>query len=150
MPVKIKFMRKRNYESPRDRVLEARAASRIASVLGCSNYKIPERYGVDFMFQKSGSVFAWAEVKCRNHNHDKYETYFISADKFCSGFKLVEHFGGRFVIIVGWEDYVGAMSVDSAIGFKIEMGGRYDRADENDHEPMVHIPVSLFTLYDPI
>ena len=50
------------------------------------------------------------------------------------------------LIIVEWEDCIGYTQLDG--DWIIKTGGRVDRNDWQDIEPVVHIPVTEFTILE--
>jgi hypothetical protein len=143
-------MARPTYETHEDRANELLAASRISAVLNCSPRKLPKRYIVDYVFLKDNKPVAWAEVKCRTNPRNKYDHYMISVHKVLSGMEMAKKTGSVFAVVVMWTDCIGAISISSVDEYDIIIGGRTDRGDKEDVEPVFMIPVSEFTIYDRI
>ena len=106
-------------------------------------YKLPLSYALDFYtYQRV------VEVKCRENPHDQYRTFFIALRKWRDGLVLAKALGtqGRFVIAVGYTDGIYTLTVDPIAPplVYVQWGGRSDRNDQGDAEPMVHIENRLF------
>ena len=109
--------------------------------------KLPISYNVDYAMFKDGKLRAWMEVKCRYCASSQYDTYFISAKKIVNGIQLSETTGMPFVLAVQWEDKIGYMPVLKG-SFDIRIGGRQDRHDWQDVEPMAHFRIQDFKMID--
>ena len=84
-------------------------------------------------------------MKCRTNPKDKYPTYMLSLDKWLAGMNMHLFGGLPFVLVVQWSDCIGFLKCVNAIKhITIDMGGRKDRNDSQDIEPVVYIPTNLF------
>lgn len=131
------------YETKADRERERKVAAFIARKEGLSAVQMPLRYHVDFAFVDSrDKVAGWAEVKCRNNPMARYPTYMLSLAKYHAMVQLARETWLPVRLVVHWTDSIGALLVpaDHEIGF----GGRADRSDWQDREPVAHFPVSSF------
>lgn len=134
------------YETEADRKNEKRVAQKAASAWGgCLAEKLPKQYRADFGFVDSReSVLAWAEVKCRTNEHDRYPTYMLSLAKWLEAERLSQDTGLPFYLLVEFTDGIYYLRVKKLEGISIKMGGRSDRGDAQDREPTVHIPMRHF------
>jgi len=132
------------YETPADRGRELIALKAIESFSRKRGVKLPITYRVDFAMEDRGEISSWIEVKCRNNTRNQYPTLSISLNKLMAGVALEERTKKPFFLVVHWEDFLGYIRINTLEGFKITMGGRTDRGDEQDKEPVVHIPVEQF------
>ena len=48
-------------------------------------------------------------------------------------------------LVVRWSDNCGYIRIDTLLDFEISMGGRTDRGDKQDIEPVMLIPIHNFT-----
>ena len=131
------------YETKRDRTNEIAA---IKMMVG-DKYdirKLPVQYNVDFALFKDQKLAYWVEVKCPTHTKDKYPTFIISAAKIIKGYDLSQKTGAPFVFVVRWSDAIGHYRVDTLNGIPIKWGGRTDRNDDQDQEPLFFIPIKDF------
>ena len=106
-------------------------------------HKLPRAYHVDWMLTKRGEAKAFAELKCRNNPRSQYPTLMLSMHKWMHGKAMAQEIGGKFLVIVKWSDgifYHTQGWCDVTYG----VGGRKDRGDWQDIEPVVHIPVTDF------
>jgi hypothetical protein len=132
------------YETKEMLAKEKALMERVAPKLGCMPEKNPKWYKIDFTLTRRGVAYAFAEAKCRDIRSDEYTTFFISMDKYVSMQQVNEITGLKTIILVEWLDKTGFVNVPCKYSH-IRMGGRKDRGP-NDWEPMVHIPVELFTM----
>lgn len=105
--------------------------------------KMPLRYEFDYGLFRDGQLLAIAEIKCRSQ---KYDTLFVSLAKYINMLTYSRAAGVTALLVVNWSgdiQYI-PMTVDRLRQYRIEMGGRVDRGDEQDQEPVVHIPVANF------
>lgn len=132
------------YESPLDLKKEEAAIKVVASRNGCSYEKLPLDYRADYLLLKENRPSAVAEVKCRANPREQYPTLMLSLNKWRHSEELSRYLGVPFVLIASWTDGVfvhKAGSAEISFGF----GGRIDRNDSQDREPVVFIPTTAFT-----
>lgn len=133
------------YETSQDREKEREA---INAVVGnrFDICKLPTRYEIDFALFKDNQIKYWVEVKCRNVMSTRYETAMISSAKMIRGINLYQSTGAPFMVLFRWVDAIGTIRIDSLEGITVQWGGRYDRNDPQDAEPVCHIPIKLFKI----
>ena len=131
------------YESGLDRANERAVADVLLERWRCSAVKLPISYELDYALVRDGTVRAWAEVKCRRNARDRYPTYMISLRKVLAGLAMAERTNLPFLLLVQWADALGWVT-PSARG--IQIGGRHDRGDSADVEPVIHIPIDTFSI----
>lgn len=107
--------------------------------------KLPIAYNVDYGMFVNNELKCWLEVKCRYCTKDQYDTYFISSKKIVNGITLSEATGKPFILAVEWKDKTGWMEIKRD-NFDIRIGGRSDRNDWQDIEPMAHFKTQDFVL----
>lgn len=129
------------YESPRDLTNE-NSVSSVLKEKGLDFVKMPVSYRLDFAIMRNGKVCGFAEVKTRNNRHDKYPTLMISLGKVMAARQLSEATGTRSILFVKFLD--GLYWCDFASPFNLEIGGRKDRQDNADIEPVAHFAISAF------
>jgi hypothetical protein len=111
--------------------------------------KLPARYRVDCAVMRSGRIVEWLELKCRSHAINQHPGYWLSLSKFLYGCSLAERTGVAFVLAVRFLD-ADARVTCSALRrdqWEIVFGGRSDRGDPEDREPLVNIPINLFECF---
>lgn len=131
------------YERPRDLVNERKVAERMAQ-RGIELRKLPISYRLDFAMFRDGKLRGFAEVKTRNNRHDSYPTLMISLGKVMAARQLAEVSETRSVLLVQYLD--GLYWCNFASPFEVAMGGRWDRGDDDDVEPVAHFPSEAFKM----
>jgi hypothetical protein len=131
------------YERPADLTVERKVAAQLERK-GIKLHKLPVSYRLDFAMFKNGKLKGWAEIKARRNNHDRYPTLLISLGKVMAARQLADVSGTRSILLVQYLD--GLYWCDFASAFEIRMGGRYDRGDADDVEPVAHFPMEAFTI----
>ncbi len=131
------------YERPRDLVNERKVAERMAQ-RGIELRKLPISYRLDFAMFRDGKLRGFAEVKTRNNRHDTYPTLMISLGKVMAARQLAEVSETRSVLLVQHLD--GLYWCNFASPFEVAMGGRWDRGDDDDVEPVAHFPIEAFKI----
>jgi len=120
---------------------EKRVIEKITTKWRCGAEKLPISYGLDFaLVDEKRKVKALAEIKVRSNPMDQYPTFFIAYHKI-SHAKMWNH---PCFLIVQWTDDLGFISLKEEPAY-VAMGGRRDRGDEADQEPMAHFYIKDFT-----
>lgn len=133
------------YESQQDRSHEAQVIARLCSAWKCDAKKMPAAYPMDWSLQKDGSVKALAEIKFRNAS---YPTYIVSLRKYSDMLNLHQASGLPCLLVVCWPENGRRVVKYTAIKrqpAKVIHGGRTDRGDSQDVEPMAEIAMTEFT-----
>lgn len=138
-------MSRMKYETALDLKNETAAIRMLEFVSKRHARKLPVSYRIDFaMVDEEDHVTSWVEVKCRKNPKSKYPTFAIGITKLMAGISFEEKTGKPFVLVVQWSDFLGYVRISSLKGYMIAYGGRKDRMDPADEEPMVHIPIDNF------
>jgi hypothetical protein len=140
------------YETPEDKERERAAVAAFAARYGLDTVELPPRYPVDFAVVREGDggldeVTAFGEVKIRSNPADRYPTAILGAAKWAEAITLAERTGCKLILLYGWDSgkdirWVELTKLTNPP--RIAPGGRTDRGDNQDEEPVVHIPVELF------
>lgn len=128
------------YESAGDRRNESGVIDRVCRAWSCKAVKLPIQYKLDYALCRIGEVAAFAEVKVRTHTFGTYPTYILSYSKKVAAMQ----YEFPCFLIVSFEGdirYADLKKIDSFV----RIGGRNDRNDPQDVEPVVHIPMGSFT-----
>ena len=131
------------YESKKDLANEKEVAGFLSSKTGYVFHKLKIAYHVDWLVMDKEKPKYVAEIKRRLNHSSKYPTLMLSLQKWMKGKEMAAEMNIKFVLIIKWDDgvfFYKAKKDDVTYGF----GGRYDRDDSQDQEPMVFIPVSKF------
>jgi hypothetical protein len=132
------------YESKKDLQLEQKTLGYVSDCWNVAYFKLPISYKLDYSMYRNGVLVGWAEVKCRNHNFGTFPTYIISLGKVMEARKLSDFSNVKSVLIVSWLDALAYL--DFSQPFTIKQGGRKDRGDWQDQEPMCHFDLKNFKI----
>ena len=132
------------YETKADRGREAEFSLLLSEVFDCTLSKLPIRYGLDFSAVRNGRVVAFMETKIRTNPVGQYPTYMISSGKLIHADALTSATNLKCLLAVRWTDAWGYTELKMTPESVISIGGRSDRGDEQDIEPVILIPISCF------
>lgn len=107
--------------------------------------KLPRKYLLDCAVLEHGRVVAFVELRVRSNPVDRYPTYMLALGKFLAADQLHRVTGLPVTFYVRWADAWGCMPLHTVNG-PVEFGGRTDRGDWQDIEPVVMIPLSKFII----
>lgn len=134
------------YENQVDRDAEEAVAKSLGEFWRTKYTKLPKSYHVDYMLSNgSGVARAWLEVKCRSR---WYDTMMISLNKFLAGTRVADATGLAFLMAYSVDGEIRYVRLESGDltgdrGLYVSVGGRTDRGDSQDIEPVVMIPLGL-------
>jgi hypothetical protein len=131
------------YESSHDLDQEQSVASVLSKAWNCEFHKLPISYHVDWMLMREGKGVAFAELKSRKVPSTQYKTLMLSLSKWIKGNDLRRATTLPFLIIAKFTDgifYLDSYSADVDFG----IGGRTDRGDSQDIEPVVYMEIQHF------
>ena len=134
------------YETAENRQSESSAARIIEEKLGLTVVQNKRLYPADYSFIKNGVVKGIGEIKVRKNPRFKYSTFFISADKITKCKAFSQEFGIPFFLFVWWSDGLYTINLTDKKPLHLAIGGRYDRGDSQDVEPMAHYDPADFVL----
>ena len=100
--------------------------------------KLRDKSAFDYAAIRNDDVMAFIEMKTRKNEMNKYPTYMISFTKVFKAKQL-----NQVLLIVKWADAVGFTSLHDCKP-SIKIGGRKDRKDPADIEPVALIPIKDF------
>lgn len=130
------------YETKESLSRESLVADEVAKAWACRQVKMPKYYKCDYALARGKMVKAFLEIKCRDVLPDTYETLILSVDKFTF---LVEMERSTkipcFFVVRFTDNSIRYAKLSEVKGFTIEIGGRFDRNDDDDTEAVVHIPI---------
>lgn len=130
------------YETQYDLDNEKSISEVIQSVCNLSLRKLSMKYFIDFIAFRNKKAVAVVEVKKRNNNHDTYPTLILSLAKYNRGVEFFRVNGLKFIFAVQFNDGCFFYEYKDGDRFAIELGGRIDRKDAEDIEPVIHIPIN--------
>lgn len=132
------------YESPKDLTHEKKILGYISRKWGISYCKMPITYKLDYAMYRNDNLVGFSEVKCRTNSVQDYKTYIISLSKVMSARRLSSVTSTKSLLIVSWSDAIGW--IDFFSDFKVKQGGRSDRNDWQDQEPVCHFDIKDFKI----
>jgi hypothetical protein len=138
------------YETPADLQREQATIERfLAHFPGCTAEKLPRNTHADFaILSPKGKRVLYVEVKQRFCSRRRYSTYWIGKSRLERLARSALRDGVTPLLLVEWEDALGFVDPNKALkASKISIGGRTDRNDERDIEPMASFPFHLFTFF---
>lgn len=105
--------------------------------------KMPIQYRLDFALMRKGqsNIFGMAEIRCRSGTW--YPTLLVSLQKLMH-MDEYSKFGIRCVLVLKIEGNVYYWPYGNFSEYDIGWGGRNIPRDDQDSEPVVHIPRSAF------
>jgi hypothetical protein len=138
---------RRTYESPADLKNEVEVVEAIYRDLGCDGYrKTPKFSAIDFALLRGDCIAYYAEVKCRRNERGRYPDYMISRAKYDALDQSRKQCSVTSLLVVRWTDYIGVLTIPPHT-MKYGFGGRRDRNDPKDMEPVVYIPTYHFQTF---
>lgn len=135
------------YETQHDRDNERSVIDLLCRKWGCAANKTPQFYCVDWSLARGQEVKSLVEIKFRKAS---YPTYILSLHKYTE--MLMSAFASQLphLLVVCWPEdgkrVVRYVKVSPEIPARVIHGGRKDRGDTQDMEPMVEIPIGKFKL----
>jgi hypothetical protein len=130
------------YESKSDIEFETQVASHLAAVWTADAVKLPRFYKCDWALRRGKKVAALLEIKCRKNAADKYPTIILSSDKWSYLRQMDAALNVPALFVAKFTDGIRYIRPATSHNFTVEMGGRFDRGDWQDMEPVIHIPIS--------
>ena len=134
------------YENEENISNEVEVAGQIAKAWAMETVKLKRLYPFDWgvVDSRTKQVVGFIEIKCRTNPSSQYPTYMISAEKVRWAIDTTITFAVRCFIAVKWTDMTGVHRVNPDSKYHLFMGGRDDRNDSQDIEPVCLIPIRLF------
>jgi hypothetical protein len=140
-------MSRPTYERSGDLQREAKAIEAMGAVWGVQFAKTPKFYSIDFcMIDQLGKVCGWVEIKGKTFARSTYPTFYTSTEKLLRLIRMGQFTGLPAFLVCSWLDgvfYIQPTPSDCR-RWAIKVGGRVDRGDADDVEPVTHIPVEEF------
>ena len=134
---------RQQYETEKDRQNEQVVAEAIESAWKLRTVKMPKSYHLDYaLTNEDNSLRGFVEIKCRRTKRYNYPTYLISLSKVLAAKRLTESTNLCSFLVVKWLDDIAWVYFNDphTLGF----GGRTDRNDSADQEPVAFYRISDF------
>jgi hypothetical protein len=142
-------MARPRYETEQDLDNEVKVMDAITSPYRDRVYyrKLPLAYQLDYgIYEKPGNLLRTVvEIKTRDIDIDTYKTLFISAHKVHAMIEWA-NMNVNAILVFNLRDgiYTRLIKSDNPWLSRPAFGGRYDREDWQDAEPVYHIPTKMF------
>lgn len=131
-------------ETDEDLKEEASVARALSSCFGWEMVKLcPNKYIVDFAAFRNGFLASYVEIKSRKITYDQlasFQTFMISANKV-AWLKMLAWAGGKSVKAIVVASLIDAILIADVRSMTLQhrYGGRKDREEWRDMEPIAHI-----------
>lgn len=135
------------YENTTTLRSELEFSAKLQNRFGIKLQKTPISFGIDYAVIRGGKISSFIELKCRTNPMQKYSTYMIAAIKYQKSMSIMRDSGLPVRLWVQWSDATGFCEL-SKPGYEWNIGGRIDRNDAADIEPVIHIPIPEFKLVE--
>ena len=132
------------YESKDNLEKEKNVLRHMSDKWDMSYSKLPLTYKLDYVMYRNDKLLGFAEVKCRLNSIHDFSTYIISLSKVMKARRLASVTGTKSVLFVSWSDATGW--IDFFSDFEVKQGGRSDRDDWQDQEPVCHFDINDFKI----
>ena len=129
------------YETPDDLAKETAVVEAVTQRWDVEAKKLPLHYELDYALYQEGFLKCYLEIKCRDVASTAYKTLILSAHKVAQAKRLGDSAGVPAVLVVRYTDCDLWIALNDGT-FLHQHGGRKDREDEQDMEPVAHIPVA--------
>lgn len=132
------------YQSNKDTEHEVAFMERLRA-RGFQIDRLKSFYPCDFLISKGG-VIALAEYKRRRVLQQTYPTIILSVHKFTEIKVMAQMIRSKFLFYVEFDDglCVADLTEHQPEPGAVKIGGRTDRGDAADMEPVIEIPIEIF------
>lgn len=140
-------MKRPIYESQVDLTHENKMKTFLEAKWNCTLHKVPLKYQVDWLAMRGKDPMAFVEFKHRNKlSINAYPRYMISLDKWMKAKQLCKEVEIPFIMVITFTEgtYYGVFAHNGLHDVTYGFGGRYDRGDAQDVEPMIYLPLKKF------
>lgn len=140
-------MKRPIYESQVDLTHENKMKTFLEAKWNCTLHKVPLKYQVDWLAMRGKDPMAFVEFKHRDKlSINAYPRYMISLDKWMKAKQLCKEVEIPFIMVITFTEgtYYGVFAHNSLHDVTYGFGGRYDRGDAQDVEPMIYLPLKKF------
>ena len=136
---------RKQYETDDNLAIEKDIAQILCTAWGVTMRKLPRFYTADYIILSNDNPRAFCEIKNRTYPSSKFSSYRISLNKYIALRVLSIETGLSSLIVVRFSDgHIYYHIVDTENKIPITYGGRTDRNDWQDVEPLAVIEVQSF------
>lgn len=140
-------MKRPIYEREVDLTHENRMKTILEAKWNCTLNKLPIKYHLDWMAMRGKEPMAFMEFKHREKlSIGAYPRYMMSLDKWIKAKQLCKQVEVPFIMVITFTEgtYYGVFPHNGLHDITYGFGGRYDRGDAQDVEPMVYLSLEKF------
>jgi hypothetical protein len=143
-------MKRPTYETDGHLEDEEKTIEVIETCWGVIAKKTPKYYKIDYAIcDMSNEIVGWIEIRGKTFPRSQYATFYTSLEKYMSICRFQYATGKPAYLVVKWTDgiFIYRVSPRDPSTRKVTIGGRtvVSRGDDQDIEPVIHIPVNEFT-----
>tara|TARA_R100000951_G_scaffold113097_1_gene114476 strand:- start:299 stop:718 length:420 start_codon:yes stop_codon:yes gene_type:complete len=131
------------YENESTLQAEKEFAQYAQQKLLCFLVKCPRSFKIDFAATRKNQVVSFIEYRKRTNDFNEYPTFMIAASKKIAAQAINKASGLPVYLFVKWADHLGYTDLTNCKS-SWNVGGRTDRNDPADFEPVIHIDLSEF------
>lgn len=131
------------YENRSTMLDEQDFAKHLGMLTKCNLVKCPRNFRIDFAAVRNSKVVSFIEYRKRSNAMDYYPTFMTAANKKIYAQAIHRSSSLPVYMFVQWTDHLGYADLVSCKA-KWSVGGRKDRNDPADFEPVIQIPLSEF------
>lgn len=131
------------HETNSDLKRESAVIQKVMRQFRCGAIKLPMHERLDFALTRNEGIVAFAEIKVRTFNIDRYPTVMVNLDKVASARLLTLHTNLPAFLFVQYTDALAY--IDFQAEFEPRLGGRTDRNRPRDIGLMAHFNSQKFT-----
>ncbi len=135
------------YETEENKKRQNDMRSILESKWSCVLQDLPYKYQLDWMAFKDKKPMAVLEFKHREKlSFDAWPRYMISLDKWIRAREISQEMCLPFIMVITFTEgtYYGSFLHNESFDLSYMWGGRLDRNDAQDSEPMVLLPLKHF------
>ena len=140
-------MSRPTYESKEDLTRENNIKPVLEAKWNCTLNKLPYKYQLDWLAVRGKDSMAFVEFKHREKlSFSAYPRYMMSLDKWIKAKQLCKEVEIPFIMVITFAEgtYYGVFPHNGLHDITYGFGGRYDRGDAQDVEPMIYLPLKKF------
>jgi hypothetical protein len=143
-------MSRPTYETSEHLEAERKAIEHVEACWGVTCKKTPQYYKIDYtVVNSAGFVCGWAEVRGKGFERNRFSTFYTSLEKAMTLVRYESLTKKPAMLIVAWLDgiYCYRFKLSDLSQREIRWDGRTvnSRGDNQDIEPVIHIPVNEFS-----
>jgi hypothetical protein len=143
-------MPRKLYETKQSLNAETNFAKDLQKYFKVNLKKLPLQYGLDFIAldTKNHKPKFFLELKERRCTSSTYPTYIVSLSKFLKAKDIYRSLNLNTYLCVRWSNTCGYICLNDIEDDNIDItvGGRYDRNDWQDVEPLLNIEIGKFII----